>query len=219
MTTHYHTTFNPIIKRDGPPHTEELVLHDDFNNLIYDLPSCIKFIKFGKLFNKPITNIFGNKAKCYLHNNIIAIKFGECYNQISDNLPKFLYSLTFGWFFNQPITTLPIKLEYLELGFNFNQKLDDLPSNLRYLTLGFNFNKSLDVIPDSIIRLTIFNNNEQLLNNIPQFIQELELNDAITNKKIDNFPFCLQKLILRNYKKENKYKLDKIPFGCKIVYT
>jgi len=219
MITHYHTNFTPITKREIPPRTEELVLHDDFNNFLYGMPSTVKFIKFGKLFNKPITNIAGDKTKCYLHDDLVAIKFGECYNQVSDDLPKNLYSLTFGWFFNKPIKNLPLKLGYLELGFNFNQELDNLPANLKYLTLGFNFDREIDTIPSSIVRLTIFNNNEKLLNNMPQFIEELELNDEITDKKIQNFPFCLQKLIIRNFSGKQKYQMDKIPFGCKIVYV
>ena len=218
MTTYYQKKLNPIFKKDIPANTEELVLHDDFNKLIYDLPSCVKFIKFGKQFDKPITNVLGDEAKCCLHNNIIAIKFGEHYNQVSDNLPKYLYSLTFGWFFNQPIKILPLNLQYLEFGFNFNQKLDNLPTELKYLTLGFNFDKSIDTIPGSVVRLTIFNNNEQLLNAIPQFIQELELNEQITNKKIQNFPMCLQKLIVRNFNGKHKYQMNKMPFGCEIVY-
>jgi hypothetical protein len=219
MITHHYTNNNSITTKDIPPNTEELVLYDDFDKLIYQLPSNVKFIKFGKLFNKQVTNVSGDKTKCYLHDGLTSIKFGEHYNQVSDNLPKNLQSLTFGWFFDQCVKTLPSNLEYLEFGFNFNHEINLLPSKLKYLTLGYNFDKSLELIPGSIIRLTIFNNNDRLLNNIPQFVQELELNDRITDKKIHNFPVCLQKLIIRNYKTGSKYQMNKIPFGCEIIYN
>lgn len=218
MIRYCYTTLNNISEKDVPLNTEELVLHDDFNKLIYSLPLSIKFIKFGKLFDKPIVNFPNEKTKCYLHDDIISIKFGEHYNQNSDNLPKNLQSLTFGWFFDKPIINLPKNLEYLEFGFNFNQELNNLPKNLKFLTLGFKFDKSINVIPETIRHLTIFNNNDKLLNNIPYFIQELEINDKITTKKIENLPSCLQKILIRNSNKKSKYKIDKLPFGCEIVY-
>ena len=105
----------------------------------------------------------------------------------------------------------------MEFGYNFNQDLDILPPNLKYLTLGYSFDKDLEYIPSSIFHLTIYNNNEKILNNIPGFIEELKLNQLITTKKIDNFPFCLKKLIVKN--SDKKYLMDKIPFGCEIVYV
>jgi hypothetical protein len=216
MATYYYNNFTPITKKDIPPGTIELVLHDDFNNWIYSLPSSVKYIKFGKFFNRPIGTNPDDRTKCYLHKNIIAIKFGEYYNQESNDLPKYLHTLIFGWFFNQVIKSLPANLGYLEFGYNFNQELDNLPPNLKYLTIGYSFDKWLGSIPDSVIHLTIYNNNEKILNSIPPFIEELELNHLITDKKIDNFPFCLKKLIVKNC--NGKYIMNKIPFGCEIVY-
>ena len=123
-----NTIFSNILKEG----LEELILKQKYDIEIYsNLPSTLKYINMGNLFNKTIPiNI--------LPLNLIKLSFGKSFNQEFD------------------INILPPKLEILELGESYNKKfkLNVLPQSLTHLSFSKNslYNQIFekDVLPKSL---------------------------------------------------------------------
>jgi hypothetical protein len=82
--------------------------------------------------------------------------------------------------------------------------------------LGEYYSRTPTEWPSQLIKLSIAGNSYQtnLINNLPN-VQKLALYNLRIN--ISNLPFTLKKIVLSN---EDKTKfLDKIPFGCELVFT
>lgn len=139
------------------------------------LPSTIKELTFGLMFNQPIipntlpsklqTLTFGYTFNQPLDQNIFpttlkSLEFGYYFNQQIIALPSTLQTLVFGHEFNKPIITLPSTLQTLVFGTSFNQQINEnvLPLSLQNLTFGINFNQPINenVLPSSLQKL-IFN--------------------------------------------------------------
>src|SRR6185312_6199425 len=86
--------------------TKTLILPNNFNEELEDLPSDIKIIIFDEDFWKCIYSKF-NKKVDNLSNTITHIMFGSVFNQSVDKLPNTITHLTFGYWFNQSVDNLP----------------------------------------------------------------------------------------------------------------
>ena len=99
------------------------------------LPNSLKFLVFGKCFNKEISTTNGVNL-----------------------LPQGLTHLEFGSEFNKPLTkeNMPVGITFLKLGVKFSHIItkDCIPS-LRYLVLEKGFSGVIESIPDSLERLKI----------------------------------------------------------------
>lgn len=109
-----------------PPTTKILILPDDYNGSVDNLPEGIEHIVFGKEFNQPV-----------------------------DNLPKTVTHLYFGRNFNQSVDKLPENLIFLHLGYDFDRCIDNFPKGLKYLSIFDRFNKQIKTFPESIIYLSL----------------------------------------------------------------
>ena len=105
---------------------------------------------------------------------------------------------------------LPKNLTHLTFGYSFNKKVDNLPQNITHLTFGYVFNQIVDKLPITIKELSLHCNNN-LINNLPEHIEKLFINFYYKIKKVENLPFTLKEIII----KDEKFKeYIKIPFGC-----
>jgi len=149
------------------------------NQLTYALmlPNNLKHIKFGKKFDKVLSqgalpiSLTSLKFGPYydqpifpgvLPRSLTSLEIGDYFNEplFPGVLPLRLTNLVFGIWFNKPIVpgTLPLSLTNLTFGHLFNQPLvqSALPSNLTSLRFGAKFNQSLDpgILPFSLTSLT-----------------------------------------------------------------
>lgn len=168
-------------------HKIEKIIFSDRYNMVPEIPSFIKKIKFGKDFNSCIDN---------LPKTIEEIKFGRDFNQPVDNLPKSLLVLEFGNNFNQTVDLLPENLR--ELYFNrkteckFNKSLDKLPHNLKILGISTSFNNTLDNLPDSLEELllepkycrSIFSHE---IKKLPKNLKKIKYPQNYPNKEISKY--------------------------------
>jgi len=191
----------------------EIIFGYSFNQPINNLPDSITHLTFGQKFNQPVDN---------LPKNLTHLTFGDLFDKLVDNLPPNLTHLTFGDGFNQPVEHLPQNLTHLSFGSEFNCGLDSLPKNLTYLTVGARFDKDIKNIPKTIIEFA-FDVKSNVKNNIPEFIETVTIysteafNDKKCNSKtiVSNLPSTIKQI---NVRQKDLPFLNKIPFGCVVVY-
>eukprot|EP01112_Ceratiomyxa_fruticulosa_P020507 TRINITY_DN699_c0_g1_i3.p1 TRINITY_DN699_c0_g1~~TRINITY_DN699_c0_g1_i3.p1 ORF type:complete len:462 (-),score=70.84 TRINITY_DN699_c0_g1_i3:216-1601(-) len=108
--------FNCPVDGFLPPSLKKLVLSEDFNQSVNDLPKGLTHLSFETI---NLTN--------------------TAFNQPLNNLPSSLTHLTVGTGFNQLLTNLPPKLEYLAIGYAFKylkESSPHLPATLKTLMVG-----------------------------------------------------------------------------------
>ena len=127
---------NPNILKEG---LEELILKGKYDiEICTNMPSTLKYINMGNLYNKMIPiNLFPL--------NLIKLSFGKCFNQEFDILPPKLQILELGHSYNKKFkhNVLPQTLTHLSFSKNslYNQPFEEnvLPKSLQYLSFNGHF--------------------------------------------------------------------------------
>lgn len=158
-----------------PNSVEELELGDKFNQIIDYLPSNLKVLNIGSLFNYKIDHKI-------LPDTVEKIFFGYCYNRSLFEYPSNLKTLKFGRNFSCNLINLPNKLVSLEMGEKFNAKLK-LPQSLEILNFSEYGEFSYDLeLPDSIKIIKLPREYNNKLANIPKSLKLIKLSKS--NEKI-----------------------------------
>lgn len=183
------------------------------------LPISITHLYLDGLFNNKVDNL-GDQTLLtnypYYNNqnisNLIHLEFGQFFNQPVDCLPNSILYLTFGQFFNQSVDKLPISLIKLEFGDCFNKTINNLPLKLESLKLNDMFSKTLDFLPESLKILNIKDCawifiNDQFIkasesSDINTFLEIIDKNMTIINKKINDLPASIEQIIINEYQKD-----------------
>lgn len=179
-----NTEFNQPFENLSPSLTR-LVLSDDFNHSLDNLPLRLQELQTGKSFNKPVEN---------LPPSLLKLIFGDLFDQSVDNLPENLERLTLGLNFNNKIDHLP-KLSYLKIASNhFNQSLDHLPSSLVYLNFKKceKFDHTIQELPPSIQNLKLARYYQQNII-LPSSIVKLQIPSGLQHLHL---PSKLKKLAI-----------------------
>jgi hypothetical protein len=134
-------SFNQPVSKDNLPMIEILVLGNDFNYSIDNIPKTIKILELGNNFNQPINCLPFNLEK---------LKFGDNFNQKLNCLPDGLKYIELGNFYNHPIKNFPTGLEEFVQGDNFSQLINNLPKDLRKIKFGKRFKKDIKTLPNKI---------------------------------------------------------------------
>jgi len=143
-----------------------LFYYDNFINIIcsnlINFPKNIKYLTFGKIFNKEI--------KGAIPNSVTHLTFGENFNQeIKGAIPNSVTHLTFGYCFDQDIKgAIPNSVTHLTFGDKFNKEIKGaIPNLVTHLTFGYCFDQDINELSKSIKELTLFkrykNKNIELL--------------------------------------------------------
>lgn len=134
--------------------------------LLTNLPSTIKYIKFANSFNHSLD---GLEEK-----NITHIIFGTEFNCPVDNLPWTIEYLHFGNNFNHPLENLSgcMKKIVFSASGKFNHPLDNLPNSIEYLFLPMNYSRQLDNLPNSMLNLELNYKYPHTLNNLPKSLNK-----------------------------------------------
>jgi hypothetical protein len=159
--------FNKSIDKVGTlfPQLTRLVLSNNFNQLIDNLPPELIFLSLDYNFNHPIDN---------LPLKLTYLTLNTHFNQIVDNLPNNLTHLILGTYFNHPIDNLPHSLTHLTLCHYFNQTVDNLPSSLIYLRFIGIFDKPLNNLPFGIETLILPVKYNCQITNIPSTLKTVK---------------------------------------------
>lgn len=88
------------------PEITHIKFSDSFDEEIPFIPSSVICLEFGKVFNKPISNI--------LPSNLLYLRFGKKFNK-RISLPNSLIFLEFGKNFRSEIYNIPPTLKYLQI--------------------------------------------------------------------------------------------------------
>lgn len=176
-----------------PDFVEEILFADNFNENISYLPSNLKKICFGHIFNKRI-------GQSIIPNSVEELVFGHSYNHPLLEYPSNLKVLKFGRNFTHNLTNLPIGLIELELGKKFYGKLV-LPKGLEILKFDIICDFFQDLtLPNTIKILELSNYYLGGLTNLPKSLESIKYNPFLgKNNKITDL------LILNNYQGEIKY--------------
>jgi hypothetical protein len=199
--------------KDIPNDTEIIIFENEnkdsrFNQKVDNLPENLTHLTFGTEFNQKVDN---------LPQNLIHLTFRMYFNQKVDKLSKNLTHLILNDLFLKKINNLPKNLTHLTFRCWINEKLCNLPKNLTYIKIKGDFNNII-ILPKSLKKLSLTCNNN-LINNIPKHIETVYIwfykydnkyGDEY-NKKIDNLPLTIKKIVIK-YEKFKKY--IKVPFGC-----
>ena len=181
--------FSKLSRFDEPINLSERLLHlefgNDFNHNLPMLPSTLRTLIFGLLYDKSFDYS--------LPPNLKTLVFGNCFNKQLDKLPPGLENLKFGYKYNHPISEFPESLKVLIFGHKFNQVLRFLPENLQHLELGHDFDYELETLPN--LKYLSVGSNMNIINQLPNSIIELKLTGRF-NMKIDNLHYGLEKLSL-----------------------
>ncbi len=110
--------------------------------------------EYNEIFDTSILEILSNLNTIIFNNYKDNKNCGSEFNQLVDNLPNSIISLTFGNCFNQLVDNLPGSIVSLTFGYYFNQLLNNLPNSIVSLTFGNHFDKPVDNLPNSITSLT-----------------------------------------------------------------
>lgn len=148
---------------------QELILSDNYNEIINRLPGSLKTLILGKSYSYKINEF----PSC-----LIYLDIGDNYTDSLDNLPKSLETLIVGGRFNNFIK-YPETLKYLIIKENSSlaTTFDNLPNSLIYFSLQNNYNLPISKLSDSIMCLSL---------------------GKYYNGNILNFPSKLKKIILSN---------------------
>ena len=202
-----------------PDNLKELYLGDKFDQLVNNLPSDLKILKFSNysVFNQTLDNLplglnilflginYNNKLD-HLPENLKILKFfsQSKFNLPLDNLPNGLEELHLGNDYNNNLDCLPKGLEYLYfyLDSHFNLPINNLPNNLKILHLGLNFSQSVDNLPDSLEVLKV-DSDYFIINKVPTSLVKLYININMFDKINLLNDFSINYMIITNYYTKN----------------
>jgi FNIP Repeat len=125
-------------------------------NFLQEKFSYKSYIKLNQVKKGKIIKLFLNELIENFPNTLTSLTFGAEFNQTVDNLPKNLTSLIFGAGFNQTVNNLPNTLTSLNFGYYFNQTVNNLPNTLTSLNFGYKFNQTVDNLPKTLTSLKYF---------------------------------------------------------------
>jgi hypothetical protein len=113
-----------------------LILSDNFNQVITNVPMTLLKIHFGYEYEHVLP---------LLPDSLLILINSDEFNHAIVKWPESLMSLTFGTEFNRKVTVLPNKLQTLKFGWNFNQNISAVkfPQCLYTITFGGEFKQSL----------------------------------------------------------------------------
>lgn len=182
-----------------PKSLKHLTIDCYFNKSIYYLNfTSITHLVLSENFNQKIDNL----PKTLTH-----LTLGDCFDKSVNKLPESLTHLIIGDSFNNSVDKLPELLTHLTLGRNFNnQSVDSLPKKLTHLTLGDYFGQTVDNLPESLTYLSLGSNFDQQVDHLPDGLKCLNLKRAYDFcHTIDSLPENLEELIIRE---SQKYLID-----------
>jgi hypothetical protein len=206
---HYSLHFSiPIF---FPKNLEQLILPDNYNEIVDNLPDTITHLHLGNIFDKKITK---------LPNCLKYIIFSNNYN--NDILC---------------LNSIKHTLQYVELGLNYNLLIHNVFTNILELVVNINYTHHYNYLPKQLKRLSVnltnnnnifnimyltdlnylkidnYSNNVILLNRLPLNLKILLLNSRNAICNID-LPLELEYLkITSNHKKITEfYLIDKIEY-------
>jgi hypothetical protein len=119
----------------------KLIFDDFFNQeLVFDFPSQLKHIVFGKRFNQKIDELPDSIEK-------IEFDHRSLFNQKISKYPSHLKEIILSRMFNQPLENLPDSLEIINMKHcdYFFQNIDALPKNIKILILRGNINVECEI--------------------------------------------------------------------------
>ena len=171
--------------KNWPQSLTTLLLSNNFNSPIEQLPNHIEYLYLGNQFNQSIDKLPEKLKKLRMH----TIRFDYSF----DNLPTGLEELKFTCRNKHMcrFDNLPSKLNYLRIRTPSIFVLDCLPNQIKKLDLVYDFN---DDIADDDNEDNDFNDNYyHLIDNLPNSIEELEVD---VNTSLDNLPNSVKVLTL-----------------------
>ena len=146
--------------------TREIIFDDSFN-----LPINLKpFINLEKL-------TFGSKFNQYIDKTMIPqyilyLKFGDDYNQSSNNLPDSLTNIIFGKHFNQSVDNASFpKYVSVSFGDDFNQPVNKL-SSISGVEFGTSFQQSIDNMP-LVMDVKLAYSYKVKINKLPEYLDQI----------------------------------------------
>jgi hypothetical protein len=149
-------------------------------------------IAFDFDFDLPISI---EMLKLFESNKIKKIKFNKCFNQIIDNLPDFINTISLGQYFNRKINKLPNDLKLLILPLYYEHRIDNWPSKLEILHMPYYVN-TFNCIPHSIkeLHLHSYKLTKEYLEKIPITIEQLYIDTINIQELQGNLPPFLKGL-------------------------
>jgi len=109
-----------------PNHVTHIIIGDEFNEPVINLPPTVTTIETCPLFNQPI-----------------------------HSFPPHLTHLILGNSFNQPLHNLPQTLTYLDIGNKFYSKEEASPAKITHLNIGYGFYLPFQYLPPKLQMLQI----------------------------------------------------------------
>jgi len=109
-------------------------------------PMQVTHLLIGDQYNTPVSN---------LPNTISHLETGHLFNQPIYSFPSFLTHLKLGNSFNQPLYNLPSTLTHLDIGDKFYRNVESLPEKITHLSIGWGFYMPFHNLPSRLVSLKI----------------------------------------------------------------